>query len=110
MTAPTTTERGLRIGANVATILSALRHLASAVVVLGLPIIGCEALPLLDRAVTVLENVDRRMEDAFRAMAPVGAEAVEKATEAIGSVDGETVGGELTETLRDRIKGWRRDK
>lgn len=101
----TKTERGLQIVANVATVLSCLRGLTYATVIVGLPIIGCQALPLIERAVAVLENLDERVDRAFHAAAPVGREAVEKGVDALKSIDAKKVGEDINDAIRRKLRG-----
>ena len=107
----TKTERGLQIAANLTTIMSAMRGVVYTMVIIGLPVIGCKALPLidkviplLDRAVDVLENVDDRIERAFESLAPLGSEAVTKGVETLKNVDAKTIGNELTEAAKRLLK------
>ena len=100
----TKAERGLQVVANLATILSALRGLSYLVVIVGLPVIGCQALPLINRAVGVLENMDERVERAFQGAAPIAREVVTKGLDAVSNVDGKKLGSELTEAAKRLLR------
>ncbi len=98
-------ERGLQVAANVSTVLSCLRGLTYAMVLVGLPFVACQALPLLERTVTVLENLDERVDRAFKGAAPIGKEAVKRGVDALKSVDAKQVGQDITDAIRRKLQG-----
>ena len=98
-------ERGLRIAADLTTVLSALRGLAYATIIVGAPIVAFKALPMLGRAVTVLERLDERVGIAFDAAAPVGREIIETGVDTLQAIDAESLGESLTEAVKRRLDG-----
>lgn len=82
-----------------------MRIVTYVAVLITLPIIAGKALPLLDRAVTVLENLDERVEKAFRGAAPLGKAAVSEGISALRSVDTKQVGKDLNDAIRRKLQG-----
>ena len=81
-----------------------LRGIAYASVIIGLPIVAFKALPLLERTVVVLENLDKKVDRAYEAAAPLGRETIDKGIDAIKNVDGEDVGDSLTDAIRRKLE------
>jgi len=79
--------------------------IAYGIVILILPIMLLQALPLLGRAVTVLENMDKRVERVFDGAKPIGQEAVRKGVHAMRNVDGKKIGETLTDAINRKIGG-----
>jgi hypothetical protein len=76
-------------------------------VLIMLPVVAFKVLPLLERAVGVLENMDKRIDRAVKGLAPLGREGVDKGIDTIKSMDGKKIGEDLTNAIRRRLK---RDK
>lgn len=98
-------ERGLQITANVATVLSAMRGVTYVSVIVSVSVLGFKVLPILDRVVIVLENLDDKVDRAFEGAVPIAKDAVTKGTEAIKNVDAKKVGNNISDAIRLRLKG-----
>ncbi len=115
----TKAERGLQIVANLAGILGAMRAVTYLMILVGLPYAACSAMPMLDRAVVVLERMDldraivvmerleRKVDRMFEAAAPIGREAVAKGLKTLKEVDAKTLGQALTEAAKRKLKGMK---
>ena len=94
---------------NIDQILRISRGIAYFAVIVGLPIVAFKALPLLERTVIVLENLDKKADRTFEAVAPLGRETIDKGIDTIKEVDAEGVGRDLTDAIRRKLK-FRADK
>lgn len=74
-------------------------------VLIMLPVVAFKVAPLVERAVIVLENMDQRIDNAVKGLAPLGKEGINKGIDAIKSVDGKQVGSDITDAIRRKLKG-----
>lgn len=102
-------ERVLQIVANLANIMAALRGVTYLMIIIGLPIAVAKTLPLIERAVVVLEGLDSKVDRVFEAAAPVGREAVIRAIDTLKATDPKSIGKELTEAIKRKLKGEKRN-
>lgn len=85
-----------------------MRAVTYTVVLISMPIIAFKVVPLIERAVVVLEALDERIDNAVKELAPLGEESIRKGIETIKSVDGKQVGRDLTEAIRRQLGGDKR--
>ena len=84
-------------------VVDVMRTITYVMILISLPILACKVLPLVERAVVVLEKVDKRIDDAVRELAPLGRAGVVKGIEAIRSVDGRQLGHDFTEAVKRKL-------
>ena len=77
-----------------------------------MPIALVKVMPILDRlaivaedSAEVLENLDRKADEIFEGLRPVGKEAITKGVETLKNVDGKQVGKSLTDAIKKKLEG-----
>ena len=85
-----------------------MRAVTYTVVLISMPIIAFKVVPLIERAVVVLEALDKRIDNAVKELAPLGEESIRKGVETIRSMDGKKIGEDVTDAIRRTLGGSKR--
>lgn len=74
------------------------------VIIVGI-VVAIKVEPALNRAVTVLERMDQRVDKMFKGATPVGREAVGRSVDALRSVDTKQMGKDIGDAVRRKLGG-----